>query len=126
LDFSAYAGAEVIAPAGGRVVLAEFLQVRGGAVIIDHGLGVYSGVYHLSEVLATPGNLVRAGQVVGRVGSTGLSTGNHLHWDLLVAGTWVDPAAWRDQGVACWVLEALGEHCLVTSEDASESAKVAQ
>lgn len=104
LDFAAYRGSDVFAPAAGRVVLAEQLYVRGGAVIIDHGLGIYSGYYHLDEVLVTPGTQVAASDPLGRVGSTGLSTGPHLHWDLLLNGVWVDPFAWREQKMGCWFL----------------------
>lgn len=111
LDFSAYGGTAVYAPAAGQVVLAEQLAARGGAVIIDHGLGVFTGYYHLSEVLADPGQTVASGGLIGRVGSTGLSTGNHLHWDLLVGGVWVDPAGWRVSRLPCWLLEGLGESC---------------
>ncbi len=111
LDFSAYAGTPVYAPAAGTVVLAEMLYVRGGAVIIDHGLGIYSGFYHMSEVHAQPGQKVEAGTLLGQVGTTGLSSGNHLHWDLLVAETWVDAAAWRDQDLACWLLQGWGRPC---------------
>lgn len=108
LDFSAYGGTDVLAAAGGTVVVAEFLTVRGGTVIIDHGLGIYSGTYHLSGVLVEVGQVVSQGDVVGKVGSTGFSTGNHLHWDLLVSGEWVDPMAWREQDMGCWVLVAWG------------------
>jgi hypothetical protein len=111
VDFSAYGGTPVMAPARGTVVLAEFLYVRGGAVIIDHGLGIYSGYYHLSSVLAEVGQVVEPGQIIGEVGTTGLSTGNHLHWDLLVGGVWVDAAAWMEQDMACWILEGLKRPC---------------
>lgn len=111
VDFSAYAGTPVLAPAAGTVVLAERLYVRGGAVIVDHGLGVFSGFYHLSAVHATPGQAVRPGDLLGEVGTTGLSTGNHLHWDLLINGIWVDAALWQEQGMACWALEALDRPC---------------
>jgi murein DD-endopeptidase MepM/ murein hydrolase activator NlpD len=111
VDFSAYGGTPVYAPAAGTVVLAELLYVRGGAVIIDHGLGVYSGFYHMSHVAVEPGQVVSPGQKVGEVGTTGLSTGNHLHWDLLVGTTWVDADAWRQQNMACWVLEGLERSC---------------
>jgi murein DD-endopeptidase MepM/ murein hydrolase activator NlpD len=111
VDYSAYGGTPVYAPASGKVVLAERLFVRGGAVIIDHGLGVYTGFYHMSEVIALPGQEVNAGDLIGRVGSTGLSTGNHLHWDLLVSGTWVDAVAWLDADLACWILAGWGESC---------------
>lgn len=112
LDFSAYGGTAVYAPARGVVVLAERLYVRGGAVIIDHGLGIYSGMYHMSAVHAEPGQLVAPGDLVGEVGTTGLSTGNHLHWDMLVNGVWVDPMAWRVNDTGCWVLEGWGTPCL--------------
>jgi murein DD-endopeptidase MepM/ murein hydrolase activator NlpD len=111
LDFSAYGGTPVYAPAAGTVAFAKELVARGGAVLLDHGLGIYSGFYHLSEVLVEPGEAVAEGQLLGRVGSTGLSTGNHLHWDLLTGGTWVDPRAWLEQNMACWLLEGWGSPC---------------
>ncbi|MFQ5401338.1 MAG: LysM peptidoglycan-binding domain-containing M23 family metallopeptidase [Anaerolineae bacterium] len=111
VDFSAYGGTAVTAAAAGRVVLAEQLYVRGNAVIIDHGVGVYTGYYHLSNLLVSQGQFVNGGDPIGAVGSTGLSTGNHLHWDLLVGGVWVDAAAWRAEGTACWILEGLGLVC---------------
>jgi hypothetical protein len=105
VDFSAYGGTPVFAPAAGTVALAEPLFVRGGAVIINHGLGVHSGYYHLSSVTVSPGQQVEAGDPLGEVGTTGLSTGNHLHWDLLINGVWVNAAAWRDRDMASWLLE---------------------
>lgn len=112
VDYSAYGGTPVVAPAAGKVVLAEPLYVRGGAVIIDHGLGIFTGFYHLSAIHATAGQTVSPGDVVGEVGTTGLSTGNHLHWDLLVNGIWVDAAAWQEQQMDCWLLEGLGSACV--------------
>ena len=111
VDFSAYGGTPVLAPANGTVVIAEQLFVRGGTVIIDHGLGIYTGVYHMSSVAVAPGDVVQTGQLVGEVGTTGLSTGNHLHWDLLVDATWVDAQAWLDQEMACWILAGLDQPC---------------
>lgn len=116
VDFAAYGGTPTLATAGGTVVIAEMLFVRGGAVIIDHGLGIYSGYYHLSNVLTAVGDQVAAGQIVGEVGTTGLSTGNHLHWDLLVNGVWVDAVAWMEQGMDCWILNGLGLSCLSDSD----------
>jgi murein DD-endopeptidase MepM/ murein hydrolase activator NlpD len=77
--------------------------VRGGAVIVDHGWGVYTGYYHMSDVAAEVGQWVEAGQHIGGVGTTGLSTGNHLHWDLLVGGVWVDGLAWLEQDIGGWL-----------------------
>ena len=115
VDFAAYGGTPVVAAAGGTVVLAEELYVRGGAVIIDHGLGIYSGYYHMSAVHARPGQVVQPGDLLGEVGTTGLSSGNHLHWDLLVAETWVDAAAWKETGMACWLLGGWGTPCTAES-----------
>jgi murein DD-endopeptidase MepM/ murein hydrolase activator NlpD len=94
LDFWGATGTPVHAPADGVVVLAQPLTVRGNALIIDHGWGIYSGVYHLSAFEAKVGERVRQGQVVARIGGTGLSTGSHLHWDLRVRGLNVDPLQW--------------------------------
>jgi len=111
VDFAAYGGTPVLAPASGTVVLAEKLFVRGNAVIIDHGLGIYSGFYHMSSLAVAPGDVVMPGQIIGEVGTTGLSTGNHLHWDLLVDGIWIDAQAWLDQGMDCWILAGLDQPC---------------
>ena len=112
VDYSAYGGTAVFAPAKGTVVIAEELYVRGGAVIIDHGLGIYSGYYHLSSVGVAVSDVVEQGQFIGEVGTTGLSTGNHLHWDLLIDGIWVDALAFKEQNMLCWILEGIGSQCL--------------
>ncbi len=111
VDYAAYGGTPVLASANGRVVIAETLTVRGGTVIIDHGLGVYTGVYHMRDIFVSVGDVVAKGQIVGEVGNTGFSTGNHLHWDLLVNGTWVNGEAWAAQNLACWVAEGYGQPC---------------
>lgn len=90
-DFGAPVGVTVTAPADAVVALAEPLQVRGNAVILDHGRGVYTGYWHLSELLVAPGQAVAAGDLIGLVGNTGLSTGAHLHWELRIYGIAVDP-----------------------------------
>jgi murein DD-endopeptidase MepM/ murein hydrolase activator NlpD len=89
-DFAVPAGTPVYAPADGVVVIAEPLSVRGNAVVIDHGWGVFSGLYHMSEIKVTPGQTVKQGDLVGLSGNTGLSTGAHLHWDIRVRGLNVD------------------------------------
>jgi len=94
LDFGAPEGTPVYAPAAGRIALAEPLTVRGRAVVIDHGLGVYSGFWHLSEILVSAGQSVKPGDLIGRVGNTGLSTGSHLHWEVRVNVTAVNPVQW--------------------------------
>jgi murein DD-endopeptidase MepM/ murein hydrolase activator NlpD len=93
-DFAAPEGAPIIAPAAGTVVLADPLQVRGNAVLIDHGGSVFTGYWHLVDIAVQPGQQVQAGDLLGHVGTTGLSTGNHLHWELRVNGFAVDPLQW--------------------------------
>jgi murein DD-endopeptidase MepM/ murein hydrolase activator NlpD len=96
-DFSAPAGTPVTAPAAGVVVLAEPLFVRGNAVVLDHGSGVFTGYWHLQELAVQRGDHVEPGQLLGRVGNTGLSTGAHLHWELRVNGVPVDPLQWVEE-----------------------------
>ncbi len=99
IDFSVPGGTPVYAPARGRVVLAEQLHVRGKAVIVNHGRGVMTGYWHLSQIDVQVGQVVEAGDLLGRVGSTGLSTGDHLHWELRVMGVPVDPMQWVDEEI---------------------------
>ncbi len=89
-DFAIPAGTPVYAPADGVVVIAEQLTVRGNAVVIDHGWGIYSGLYHLSEIKVVPGQQVKQGDLVALSGNTGLSTGAHLHWDIRLRGLNID------------------------------------
>jgi len=93
-DFRAKTGDPVVAPAAGIVVMAEPLTVRGNVVWIDHGMGVFSGYFHLSEILVRVGQRVEQGDLIGRVGSTGLATGPHIHWELRIGGVDVDPLEW--------------------------------
>ena len=93
-DFDVDTGTPAFAPMTGTVVLAEPLQVRGNAVILDHGLGVFSGFWHLSQIDVAVGQVVGKGQVIGLVGNTGLSTGSHLHWEMRVREVPVDPLQW--------------------------------
>ncbi|MEA3337977.1 MAG: LysM peptidoglycan-binding domain-containing M23 family metallopeptidase [Chloroflexota bacterium] len=93
-DFAAPEGAAVTAAGPGTVVLAEPLTVRGNAVIIDHGGGVYTGYWHLFDIAVVAGQIVQPGDLLGHVGTTGLSTGNHLHWELRLHGFAINPLQW--------------------------------
>ncbi|MBZ0288996.1 MAG: M23 family metallopeptidase, partial [Anaerolineae bacterium] len=84
----------VLAAAPGRVVLADTLNVRGIATIIDHGWGVYTGYWHQAQQYVQVGQMVTTGQVIGAIGATGRVTGAHLHWELWVGGVAVDPMQW--------------------------------
>jgi len=99
IDLAGDTGAPVAAANGGRVALAGPLNVHGNAVIIDHGWGVFSAYYHLSEVLVDEGQQVGQGEIVGRLGNTGLSTGAHLHWEMRVGGVQVDPVEWTTRAI---------------------------
>ena len=97
VDLCGGLGTPIYAAADGVVVLAENLEVRGGAVILDHGWGVYTGYWHLSAIEVQPGQQVQAGDEIGLAGSTGRSTGPHLHWELWVGGVPVNPLTWLQQ-----------------------------
>jgi len=96
-DLGGAPGSPVTAPAAGVVVLAEPLPVRGNAIIIDHGWGVITGYWHMAELKVAVGSVVAAGQEIGTVGTTGRSTGPHLHWEMWVGGVQVDPMQWVQQ-----------------------------
>ena len=95
-DISADAGSLIVAPARGRVVFATELPVHGLGVILDHGAGVFSGYWHMSEIRAQVGDLLNPGDPLGLVGTTGVSTGPHLHWEVIVQGVDVDPIQWTE------------------------------
>ena len=92
-DFLSPAGTPVLAPNSGRVVLARDLYFTGNTVVIDHGLGVFSLLAHLSLMNVREGALVTRGDSVGEVGATGRVTGPHLHWAVRMNGARVDPLA---------------------------------
>jgi len=92
-DFMSPSGTSIKAPNAGRVVLARNFYYSGNTIVIDHGLGLYSMLAHLSAFDVREGELVGAGGVVGRVGSTGRVTGPHLHWAVRANGARVDPLA---------------------------------
>lgn len=91
IDIGSVLGTPVAAPAAGTVVTADAHGDFGNHVMIDHGNGVRSLYGHLKEIDVKVGQQVEKGQVVGLVGSTGRSTGPHLHYELLVQGSPVDP-----------------------------------
>ena len=84
VDLPSPTGTPVHAAQSGRVVLAEELYFAGNTVVIDHGFGVYTLYGHFSEIDAKPGDEVKVGDVIGKVGATGRVTGPHLHWGLEV------------------------------------------
>jgi murein DD-endopeptidase MepM/ murein hydrolase activator NlpD len=103
IDYAPGAGAKVLAPADGRVVLVglelEGFRIHGNTVGIDHGHGVVSLMLHLSRAAVREGDMVRAGDPVGLVGASGAVTGPHLHWALYVNGVAVDPTPWLSTAI---------------------------
>ena len=93
VDLQAEAGAPVVACNSGLVALVDELFFSGKTVVLDHGWGLYSMYFHLSEAGASAGDKLRTGDTLGRVGTTGRSTGPHLHWGMIIRGARVDPLA---------------------------------
>jgi len=94
LDLVVGAGTPVYAPAPGRVVLTQTLAVRGNAIVIDHGWGVFTGYWHLASISVNAGQMVQAGDRLGDSGNTGRSLGPHLHWEMRIMGTAVNVRQW--------------------------------
>jgi lysostaphin len=103
VDYAGGYGSPVVAPAAGRVVLvgsvSQGFRVHGNVVGIDHGQGVTGIFMHLSRTNVKEGDFVQPGQLIGAIGSTGASTGPHLHWGFYVNGVSVDPTLWRSPGL---------------------------
>lgn len=95
-DLAKTAAAEVPASNAGRVLFAERLGIYGDCVIVDHGLGLATLYGHLSRIDVAPGDRVAKGERLGLSGETGLAGGDHLHFAVLVGGTYVDPKEWWD------------------------------
>ena len=94
IDLGAKEGTEVVACAAGRVVFAQTRILTGNTVILEHLPGLFSLYMHLSAIKVREGDIVDSGEGIGLVGSTGLSTGPHLHWELRVGGVSVNPYYW--------------------------------
>ncbi len=93
-DIAAQQGDPIVAPAHGTVVWTGELVLHGMGVIVDHGAGVYSGYWHMSLIAVRAGHEVAPGDWLGNIGTTGLSTGPHLHWEVIIQGVDVDPVQW--------------------------------
>jgi murein DD-endopeptidase MepM/ murein hydrolase activator NlpD len=92
LDIAAPTGTAVTAAASGTVIMAQWYGGYGNYILIDHGGGYSTGYGHLSAMYVSVGQAVQRGQAIGAVGSTGQSTGPHLHFEVRIAGKPVDPA----------------------------------
>lgn len=90
-DITAPTGAPISAANGGKVVLVGDFFFNGRSIVIDHGLGLFSMYFHLSEISVVEGERVKKGGLIGRVGQSGRVTGAHLHWGMRLNDARVDP-----------------------------------
>ncbi|MFI3136774.1 MAG: peptidoglycan DD-metalloendopeptidase family protein [Methylococcaceae bacterium] len=92
LDIAAPVGTPIKAPASAKVISVGDYYYNGNCVFLDHGQGLISGYFHMTHVDVQPGEQVNQGDVLGTVGATGRVTGPHLHWNIYLNNTKVDPA----------------------------------
>lgn len=90
-DLAAYRGTPIYASKGGKVVIATYHNSYGNYVVIDHGDGVSTVYAHCSKLTVSKGDTVKKGDKIGEVGTTGNSTGNHLHFEFRLNGKFIDP-----------------------------------
>ncbi|MDJ0783833.1 MAG: M23 family metallopeptidase [Desulfosarcinaceae bacterium] len=100
IDLASLALSSIPAANAGKVVFAESLGIYGQTVIIDHGFGLFSLYGHCSSIDVAVGQMVARGETIGKTGTTGLAGGDHLHYGMLVSGTYVNPIEWWD---AQWI-----------------------
>jgi murein DD-endopeptidase MepM/ murein hydrolase activator NlpD len=98
LDFQSFTGTAILAAAGGVVVTQEFRPDYGNMIEVDHGKDLITRYAHASKVYIKKGDLIKRGQKIGEVGSTGRSTGPHLHFEVLVRGVPQDPQKFLNAG----------------------------
>lgn len=92
IDISASSGSNIVAAASGTVVISTYSYSAGNYIMINHGGGVYTVYMHCSKLLASVGDSVKQGEVIAKVGSTGYSTGPHLHFGVRINGSYVNPS----------------------------------
>lgn len=97
LDFCGSTGVEIYSAANGEVVYTGSLIIYGNTTVIDHGWGIYTLYAHQSQILVEQGVRVQKGDLIGKVGTTGRSTGPHLHWEVWAGGVQVDPLNWLEK-----------------------------
>jgi murein DD-endopeptidase MepM/ murein hydrolase activator NlpD len=97
VDLASTAHAAIEASNHGTVVFTGPLGIYGNAVIIDHGLGIFSLYGHLSSISTKSGQSVKKGDTIGQSGMTGLAGGDHLHFSIIIGGEFVNPVEWWDQ-----------------------------
>ena len=98
LDFVGIHNAPIISPSTGKVILAKWFSDYGNAIVIDHGYGITTRYGHLSKIKVKEGDFVKKGQIIALQGSTGRSTGHHLHYEVRYKNTPLNPKKFLDAG----------------------------
>ncbi len=102
VDLAVPEGTPVRATNAGKVVLADYLYLTGNSVYIDHGMNLFSQYAHMSKLLVSAGDEVKAGQIIGLVGTTGFSTGPHMHFTFWIGNDPVNPNLFFDSSPFLW------------------------
>jgi murein DD-endopeptidase MepM/ murein hydrolase activator NlpD len=124
LDFQASVGTPIVAAAGGVVVTQELHPAYGNMVEIDHGNDLITRYAHASQVHVKKGDLIKRGQKIADVGTTGRSTGAHLHFEVLVQGVPQDPQKFLTAGQAMVdALVAKNDKTQLSTSASSKSSK---
>jgi murein DD-endopeptidase MepM/ murein hydrolase activator NlpD len=106
MDIAAPEGTPVYAPNAGRVVFAERLLNTGNTIVIEHGGGLKSYYFHLSRIDAVPGDMLGKGELIGAIGTTGYSTGPHLHYEMRIGDKPVSPSMLFSESAGLYSLGA--------------------
>jgi murein DD-endopeptidase MepM/ murein hydrolase activator NlpD len=122
LDYPADPGTPILAAAGGIVVTEEFHPQYGKMVEVDHGNDLVTRYAHASAVYVKKGDLIKRGQKIAAVGSTGRSTGPHLHFEVLVQGVPQDPQKFLNAGSAT----AVASHAKTSPKSAQTGGAITQ
>lgn len=117
LDYASIAKDRIPAANNGRVSFVGYLGIHGNAVLMDHGLGLFSLYSHLSSIEAREGQSLAKGDIIGRTGASGMAGGDHLHFEILVNGVSVNPDFWFD---AEWVEQNIDAPLARFKEEAHE------
>lgn len=96
IDIGAATGTKIKAANAGRVLFSEYIALTGNTILIEHGLGLKSWYYHMDTLAVSAGDMVAQGEIIGTVGSTGFSTGPHLHFGMSVGEYYVNPWSFID------------------------------
>jgi len=97
IDIAASYNTPILATNSGKVVVAEEMALTGNTIVIDHGCGLFSTYCHLNEMYYKPGQKIKRGDIIGLMGSTGFSTGSHLHFEMCYNGIYIDPEFFYDK-----------------------------